>query len=330
MGDWRMSADLLARARFVVSPMADVVAALAALAEPRDPTDRVTAALHGAAFAGMLEDHPTRAALLRCSTRPGWRADFLSIPPEADPVTFAEELAAVRALGDDRIRADLAETVRRPLPEVVQRPGVCAEAVGLLEWVWDRVVASDWPRRERVLRADIVSRTARLARSGWEAVLPDLGRDRAWLGEGRLRINVFDNPTRDLDGARELSFVPHHGGGSHVGWELPWRYAIYYPVTGVLADRDTGHAEAAARLIGGNRARLLTGLDAPASTTGLRALTGLPLGSVGGHLKVLLDAGLVQRRRSGREVLYWRTALGDALVAAGRPAAPSRRRSRSR
>ena len=44
------------------------------------------------------------------------------------------------------------------------------------------------------------------------------------------------------------------------------------------------------------------------------ALTGLPLGSVGGHLRVLLDAGLVQRRRSGREVLYWRTALGDALA----------------
>ena len=43
----------------------------------------------------------------------------------------------------------------------------------------------------------------------------------------------------------------------------------------------------------------------------------ISLGSVGGHLKVLLEAGIVLRRRSGREVLYWRTALGDALVAAG-------------
>ena len=326
MGDWRMSADLLARARFVVSPMADVVAALAALAQPRGPTERATAALHGAAFVAMLEEHPQRAAVLRCSARPGWRADFLGIPPVRDPTTFAEELALVAGLGDERIRADLVETVGDPLPAVLLRPGVTAAATGLLEWVWTRVVASDWPRRERVLRADIVSRTARLARSGWEAVLPDLGRDRAWLGDGRLRINVFDNPTRDLGAAHELSFVPHHGAGSHVGWELPTRYALYYPVTGVLAessaaDRAPGSrggtvsgASAAARLIGGNRARLLAALADPASTTGLVALTGLPLGSVGRHLRVLLDAGLVQRRRSGREVLYWRTALGDALA----------------
>lgn len=328
MGDWQLSADLLARARFVVSPMADVVAALGSLAEPRDPTDRVTAAMHGAAFVAMLDAHPGRAAVLRCSARPGWRADFLGIPPDTDPTTFADELATVAALGDERIRTDLAETVRGPLPDVLLRPGVTADAVGLLDWVWTHVVASDWPRRERVLRADIVSRTVRLARHGWEAVLPDLGRDRAWLGQGRLRINVHDYPTRDLDDARELSFIPHHGRGSHAGWELPSRYALYYPVSGVLAERDTGHAAGTARLIGANRARLLAALDVPASTTGLVALTGLPLGSVGRHLRVLLDAGLVQRRRSGREVLYWQTGLGEALVAAAEGAAPGTGRLR--
>jgi DNA-binding transcriptional ArsR family regulator len=51
------------------------------------------------------------------------------------------------------------------------------------------------------------------------------------------------------------------------------------------------------------------------STTELVAFTGYGLRSVGGHLKVLLDAGLVQRRRSGRSVLYFRTRLGERLLA---------------
>jgi DNA-binding transcriptional ArsR family regulator len=71
------------------------------------------------------------------------------------------------------------------------------------------------------------------------------------------------------------------------------------------------------RLVGANRAALLRLLDQPLGTTHLAASTGLPVGAVGNHLRVLLDAGVVARRRSGRNVLYWRTALGDSLTAAG-------------
>jgi DNA-binding transcriptional ArsR family regulator len=62
-------------------------------------------------------------------------------------------------------------------------------------------------------------------------------------------------------------------------------------------------------------------LAAPLSTTQLVALTGQGLGSVGRHLRVLLDAGLVERRRAGRSVLYSRTPAGESLAeaAGGRP-----------
>ncbi|MEV4461098.1 winged helix-turn-helix domain-containing protein [Microbispora sp. NPDC049633] len=73
--------------------------------------------------------------------------------------------------------------------------------------------------------------------------------------------------------------------------------------------------EALGRLLGPARARVLVLLAAPKSTTHLVALTHQGLGSVGRHLKVLLDAGLVRRRRAGRSVLYYRTPLGDALAA---------------
>jgi DNA-binding transcriptional ArsR family regulator len=67
-------------------------------------------------------------------------------------------------------------------------------------------------------------------------------------------------------------------------------------------------------LIGPVRARILVLLAEPRSTSQLVAVTGYTLGTVGGHLKVLLDAGLAQRRRSGRSVLYYRTPAGDQLA----------------
>jgi DNA-binding transcriptional ArsR family regulator len=189
---------------------------------------------------------------------------------------------------------------------------------GLLTWVWTATVEADWPRRRRVLEADIVSRTQRLAAQGWAGVVPTLGARMEWQPGGLLQINSYDLPTRDLSGARELSFVPVHSNGQWVAWELPDRFAVLYPVTGAQAPRDEPAPGGLARLVGANRARVLALLDEPRSTTQLAALTGLPLGAVGNHLRVLRDAGAVLRRRSGREVLYWRTSLGDGLVATGR------------
>src|SRR5208282_5931012 len=105
----------------------------------------------------------------------------------------------------------------------------------------------------------------------------------SWLGGGRLQINGYELPDRDLSQAQELDFVPVHSYTGSDMLELPHRYALVYPVSGALADTGSARASAdgLARLIGPNR-------------------------------------GAVLRRRAGREVLYWRTSLGDALAASGR------------
>jgi DNA-binding transcriptional ArsR family regulator len=318
MGTWQISADLLARSRFVLSPLAEVTGTLGALMQPVDADERALAAGHREAFTAMLDGHPPRREVLRFCSRPGWLADFLTLPPTGPDATIESQLDQIRARGDRRVRADLREVAgERPLPSVLRRPGVADHAADLLEWVWSHTVAADWARRERVLRADIVSRTSRLATQGWAAVLRDLGSDRDWLGDGRLRINRHDNPPRELEDDADLFFIPVHARGTWVGWDIPHTYAVYYPVTGALAEVGGRSADGLSPLLGRNRARILSELNAPASTSHLVTRTGLPLGTVGGQLRVLLDAGLVLRRRSGREVLYWRTALGDTLVAAG-------------
>jgi hypothetical protein len=330
MGEsWLLSADLLARSRFVISPFSETVAALTVLSPPDPPGTpwvRSFRALHREAYLAMLAEDKMRAIVADHAWRPrrgqvpGWIADFLALPPLGDGAAFADELDQLAAWDDDRIRAEICQFAAGPLPAALGEAGLRDAVADILRWVWTATLVSDWPRRRRVLEADILTRTNRLASHGWAGVFGTLSPQFSWLGDGRLQINGYELPDRDLSQARELYFVPVH---SYTGWDmldLPDRYALVYPVSGALAGTGSAHdgADGLARLIGPNRARVLRLLDEPRSTTQLAALTGLPLGAVGNHLRVLLDAGAVLRRRAGREVLYWRTSLGDALAASGR------------
>jgi DNA-binding transcriptional ArsR family regulator len=323
---WVVSADLLARSRFVVSPLTETVAAMTVLSAPGPPGTpwiRSFRALHREAYLGMLAEDGLRAAVAehmwrpRRGRAPGWIADFVTLPPLGHGATFADELSQLASWDDERIRAEMHQFAIGPVPAALGRPGLRDAVTDILRWVWTATLVSDWPRRRRVLEADIVTRSSRLASHGWAGVFDSLLPYSSWLGDGRLQINGHQLPDHDLSQARELDFVPVHGYTSWDIRELPHRYALVYPVSGALA--ETGSARAGAdglsRLIGPNRARVLRLLDEPRSTTQLAALTGLPLGAVGNHLRVLLEAGAVLRRRAAREVLYWRTSLGDALAA---------------
>ncbi|MFD4151126.1 ArsR/SmtB family transcription factor [Streptomyces hydrogenans] len=327
MGWWRIGADALAGGRFVVSPLAETVAALKALRAGRagHPGERAWLAEHLAAYRERIAAEPLDGLLLRAAISATWNADFLTPTPPGDRARcFEEEVAVVRATEPARALADLEVTLAGPVPEPLASardlPGRLAE---LLEWVWRETVLPEWPRRRRVMEADVTARTARLARDGWAAALDELcpGRTR-WLGDGRLQVNARDYPPRSVDGGR-LLLVPVTPATGWVSWDVERegdeRYAIVYPCAGVLAD-GAGPAvpRALAALLGPARAGVLLRLESPLSTSQLVALTGQGLGSVGRHLKVLHDAGLVRRGRAGRSVLYTWTEAGAVLVRAGR------------
>ena len=343
MGLWEISADTLAGSRFVVSPLAETIAALKALerGRPQHPGERAWLDTHLPAYRARRAADPVAALLVPVALGGSWNADFITPTPtgEATPTgkgigagkgiptgegtsAFEEELAPVRATSPERARADLRVSLGgRPLPELLDRDDLGRCAADVLHWVWHHTVRPTWPRRRRIIEADIVERTGQLARYGWAAALSGLRPGMRWLGDSRLRINAHDYPPKRLSGVR-LFFVPVTQKAGWVSWDDDaLRYAVVYPCSGALADVDRVRVpDALGRLLGPARATVLVLLARPKSTSQLVALTGQGLGSVGRHLRILLDSGLVDRRRAGRSVLYFRTDAGDVLVAAQRDA----------
>jgi len=327
MGWWQVNADTLAGSRFVVSPLAEATASLIALERgtAAHPGERAWLDAHQPAYQERLAADLVTALLVRAALGRRWIADFLTMAPtgEGEPAddgepTFGEELARMRNRSPEAARADLTVSLGGPLPAKLHRSDLPERAADLLEWVWTETVLPYWPRRRRIMEADVIARTRQLSLGGWAAALDDMRPGMRWLGEGRLQINAYNYPPRRIAGA-QLLFVPVTPRQGWVSWDEPHRYAVMYPCAGVLAQADPAPVpEALGALLGPARAGVLVLLDTPKSTTQLVALTGQGLGSVGRHLKVLLDARLVQRRRAGRSVLYYRTAAGDTLLEAQR------------
>ncbi|TDO59035.1 helix-turn-helix protein [Kribbella sp. VKM Ac-2571] len=321
MSEFLVDADTLVNARFGTSQLTETVSALKLLRGPVEPWFRPWKDTHSAAFEAAVAANPIWAGLLEAAFGRSWVADFLTVPPLEPDLTLDAELEYLTSLDDDRIRADLS-VVRTPLPPIVlSSSGLAAEAAELLRWVWRTTVEPDWPRRLRVLQADIVSRTARLSEQGWSGVLRGLGPDVRWLGDGRIQVNRWDYPATDVRG-RDLMFIAAHTQRVNVSWRLPDRFALTYPVTGIFATTETP-GEPLVQLLGRNRARILVEAAEPVSTTFLVATTGLSLATISDHLRVLTEAGLLERRRSGRSVLYWQSDTGRRLSGDRRRTAPS-------
>jgi DNA-binding transcriptional ArsR family regulator len=324
MGVFVVDAEVLAGARFGVSPLAEVVGALGILVKPQPlPWHAGWRRRHLGAFRARLAEDPVTAAIVEHAFSPHWTADFLTIPPERPDLDLETELQEILSLTDAEVRRDLA-VARRATSPALGATGLARSAADLVRWVWAETVEPTWDRRRRRLRADVVARVSRLTRDGWSGVLDDMRPGMRWLGtnhEGvaELQVNTHPNPPRDIRGS-DLVFTAAHCAHGWVTWRLapPARYGIVYPVTGIFDRGERTVPDPLARLMGATRARVLMGAHEPVSTTGLVALTGLPLGSVGDHLRVLVDSGLLHRRRSGREVLYWWSDAAHELMAAAR------------
>ena len=265
MGIWRVDADLLARSRFGVSAMVETVAALHRPAH--GPPGAVAADLVRRAPRGLPGVPRVRPAgprpSCRTRSRPAWVADFLTVaPPRLGHGLRGGAGAGAGAAGGQGAPGPASrpgDAACRPCCPTAGRDALAGgrggrPAVGLVR----RPSSRSGHGVERVLQADVVSRTARLAASGWAGAVDDMRVGTRWLGEGRLQINTFDYPPRDLAGAEELYFIPAHcRSRGWVVWDQEVRYGLVYPVTGRSPVRPRARRRPSARLLGRGRAEVL-------------------------------------------------------------------------
>lgn len=304
----RLNAGALVRARFGMSPIANLVAGLLA-------ADGRAGALVGTGdWAGHARDvigrDPVLTALTGMLRRTRNMPDFIALPPRGMETTLAEELATLGATPPEVVARDLAASVSDP-PGLLSDPAAIADA---FERFWSVAIAAHWPRLRAGLERDVVRRAGLLTAYGWQRALDGL--HLTWHPDGRIELPRMPGPSHRLDDA-DLLFVPNAFVSGWLGLDPPRAYVLVYAAAGVATcwDRpEPAGPDALDRLVGRARAALLRALDTPASTSQLAAEQRQALGAVGDHLAVLRQNGLVSRARSGRSVLYRRTALGDALV----------------
>jgi hypothetical protein len=302
----------VAYTRFAFSPIWECVASVLVLkgALGRDIHDRWTTQAHER-LKGF--DWRLLGDLLEPEARvvPG----FVCPPPTSPLPDLETELAVLRATPAAQIAREI-----EAIPAITTEPPAADALAEVIAEYWDRAIAPFWPRVRALLEADVQYRARRLTTGGASALFADLNPAVHWHDD-RLRI---DHPRvsarRGLRG-KGLLLVPSAFVWPRVfSISVPgWQPTMRYPPRGIAQLWDTRKvtpSKALAGVFGPTRARLLTELDNPSSTTDLARRTGLTPGGVSQHLTALKAAGLVSAHRVGRQVLYARTAVAEELLRA--------------
>lgn len=316
------SARDMARTRLAYSALGEVVLSLRTL------KDAARHAVHLPWARGVrawLEESGTDLRLLSALVPLADRTpDFVTPPPDTPTPRLGHELDRLRAVPPAQVRADL-DAMSAPLSPALS--ALRADPVsgldrlaGQITAYWDGAIAPHWPRMQTLLEGDILHRARRIAEGGADLVFRDLHPDVAWRPD---TLFLSHRPYEHARSARGhgLLLVPSVFAwpGIYTQTAAPWQPTLIYPARGVATLWERGRArtpDALVKVLGTSRARLLAELDAPATTTDLARRTGMTTGGTSQQLTALRDAGLISAHRDRRFVLYARTSLGDALIAA--------------
>jgi DNA-binding transcriptional ArsR family regulator len=315
----RFGATDVAEVRFAISPLIELMRSVRALDEP---------AAHALHLPWIVEARERTRGLslevLLALQPPGvYSPDFINPPPARPLVELEEELTGMTRVPPDQIRTEvMAAYAGRRMPDVlepfVRNPARAVDGlIALLREYWARTLAQHWPRIRSVLDGDLLYRAREMTLGGARRLFNDIDPTVSWRDD----VLWLKKPVAaeiDLNG-QGLLLVP-----SVFVWprvlavtDRRWQPALIYPARGVgllWERRSIAGPDALDALLGRVRSAIFAALDQPRSTTDLARVLEISLGSASQHLRVLRVAGLVTGHRTGRVVLYMRTALGDDLL----------------
>jgi len=318
----------LAATRFAASPLCETIRAIQLLAAPQpSPVNRpwLDWARH------QLDQQPLRVPWLWPLVVNGLPTypEFLMPAPASQWPLFADELARLAATPAEPVRASLCRVFGEvPWPgsasELYERPRESLREIATeLAECHERLIAPHWQRIRAVLDADIAYRTGVLASGGARRLFADMHPDLNWTA-GTLTL-------RDADTDHSVMHVQKGPDGVvlmpcvfawpevSVSKATSTQTILMYPARGAanvwspLGDAGVSGTPAE-HLLGAPRARLLSALQSPATTTTLARQLGVTPSAVSQHLAFLHRGQLVQRQRRGRTVLYQVSDLGLALL----------------
>jgi DNA-binding transcriptional ArsR family regulator len=322
----RLSTDDVSRIRFAFSPVWETVTSIRAL------SNSTASSVHGP---WLRKVRPLLAgydlSLLKALIPPvSYIPDFMTPAPPRRSTSFESGLAAVAATPLHLVVAELTQlhedTPHPMLPELIADPAKALERItAALEEYWHLAIEPDWRRTRAQLQDDLAFRLEELASGGVERVFRNLHPSVNFRGD---RVEI-DRPYccdgEPLPG-QGLLLVP-----CVFAWPaaLPVTAAphvptITYPPRGLgrlWESQEDASESPLGDLVGKTRAAIVSHLDLPMSTTHLAHQLGVSAPTLSVHLSILRASGVVDSRRDGRTVLYYRTSLGNHLLAASRPAA---------
>ena len=181
----------LAETRFAFSPVWEAVQSFEALMHPGKYVFHLPWIDRARVAARDLDLEPLRALL---SYPHGYRADFVTPPPEGPYPDFEQELKRILATPSDIVRREVGMTYPDgDMPEAarafIEDPAASLERLTTsLRAYWDATLAEHWPRLRALLEGDVLYRAKRLALEGAEGLFGDIHPSVTW-NDGVLTID---------------------------------------------------------------------------------------------------------------------------------------------